>query len=232
MYGKFNIKIKSGKATLDRDIFLSKKDKDIVLYFTVDGFPYKFSNGEGIEGASYSQITLEKPNKTRVVLPKTAVDINEIILKVTEDIVDEVVEIGDYNFQIKLFGKDNSEIHLPIVYNQFHVNPIIDYSEDTSSGINQGGVGSSHITIGDPINIFDVNKRYNKTTWYDKDTITAQKMNKIEDALYYSLDNLVVNKLPVNGEISLSLDKYQSVTTNNDLVIKLPSISFHNEFIL
>ena len=44
MYGKFNIKIKSGKATLDRDIFLSKKDKDIVLYFTVDGFPYKFSN--------------------------------------------------------------------------------------------------------------------------------------------------------------------------------------------
>lgn len=102
-------------------------------------------------------------------------DINEIILKVTEDIVDEVVEIGDYNFQIKLFGKDNSEIHLPIVYNQFHVNPIIDYSEDTSSGINQGGIGNSHITIGDSIEIFDVNKRYNKTTWHDKDTITAQK---------------------------------------------------------
>ena len=220
MYGKFNIKIKSGKATLDRDVFLSKKDKDIVLYFTVDGFPYKFSNGEGIEGASYSQITLEKPNKTKVVLPKT------------EYIVDEVVEIGDYNFQIKLFGKDNSEIHLPIVYNQFHVNPIIDYSEDTSSGINQGGIGNSHITIGDSVEIFDVNKRYNKTTWYDKDTITAQKMNKIEDALYYSLDNLVVNKLPVNGEISLSLDRYQSVTTDNDLVIKLPSIDFHNEFIL
>lgn len=232
MYGKFNIKIKSGKATLDRDVFLSKKDKDIVLYFTVDGFPYKFSNGEGIEGASYSQITLEKPNKTRVVLPKTAVDINEIILKVTEDIVDEVVEIGDYNFQIKLFGKDNSEIHLPIIYNQFHVNPIIDYSEDTSSGVNQGGIGSSHITIGDSIEIFDVNKRYNKTIWHDKDTITAQKMNKIENALYYSLDNLVVNKLPVDGEISLSLDKYQSVTTDNDLVIKLPSINFHNEFIL
>lgn len=57
-------------------------------------------------------------------------------------------------------------------------------------------------------------------------------MNKIEDALCYSLDNLVVNKLPVNGEISLSLDRYQSVTTDNDLVIKLPSIDFHNEFIL
>lgn len=232
MYGKFNIKIKSGKATLDRDIFLSKKDKDIVLYFTVDGFPYKFSNGEGIEGASYSQVILEKPNKTRVILPKTAVDIDEIILKVTEDIIDEVVEIGDYNFQIKLFGEDNSEIHLPIIYNQFHVNSIIDYSEDTSSEVNQGGIGNSHITIGDSIEIFDINKRYNKTTWRDKDTITAQKMNKIEDALYYSLDNLIVNKLPVNGEISLSLDKYQSVTTDNDLIIKLPSINFHNEFIL
>lgn len=232
MYGKFNIKIKSGKATLDRDIFLSKKDKDIVLYFTVNGFPYKFSNGEGIEGASYSQITLEKPNKTRVVLPKTAVDIDEIILKVTEDIVDEVVEIGDYNFQIKLFGEDGSEIHLPIIYNQFHVNPIIDYSKDISSEINQGGIGSSHITIGDSIDVFDVNKRYNKTTWNDKDTITAQKMNKIENALYYSLDNLVVNKLPVDGKISLSLDKYQSVSTDNDLVIKLPTIDFHNEFIL
>jgi len=232
MYGKFNIKIKSGKAILDRDIFLSKKDKDIVLYFTVEGFPYKFSNGEGIEGASYSQITLEKPDRTKVVLPKTAVDIDEIILKVTENIIDEVVEIGDYNFQIKLFGEDGSEIHLPIIYNQFHVNSIIDYSEDASSEINQGGIGSSHITIGDSIDVFDASKRYNKTVWKDKETITAQKMNKIEDALYYSLDNLVVNKLPVNGEINLSLDKYQSVSTDNDLVIKLPSIDFHNEFIL
>ena len=232
MYGKFNIKIKSGKATLDRDIFLSKKDKDVVIYFTIEGFPYKFSNGKGIEGASYSQITLEKPNGTRVALPKTAVDIDEIILKVTEDIVDEVVEVGDYNFQIKLFGEDNSEISLPIIYNQFHVNPIIDYSEDTSSEIDKGGIGSSHITIGDEIDVFDKNKRYNKTTWKDKTTITAQKMNKLENAMYYALDNLVVNKLPVDGEINLSLDKYQSVSTDNDLIIKLPTINFHNEFIL
>ena len=165
MYGKFNMRIKSGKATLDNDIFLSKKDKDVVIYFTIEGFPYKFSNGKGIEGASYSQITLEKPNGTRVALPKTAVDIDEIILKVTEDIVDEVVEVGDYNFQIKLFGEDNSEISLPIIYNQFHVNPIIDYSEDTSSEIDKGGIGSSHITIGDEVDVFDENKRYNKTTW-------------------------------------------------------------------
>ena len=232
MYGKFNMRIKSGKATLDNDIFLSKKDKDVVIYFTIEGFPYKFSNGKGIEGASYSQITLEKPNGTRVALPKTAVDIDEIILKVTEDIVDEVVEVGDYNFQIKLFGEDNSEISLPIIYNQFHVNPIIDYSEDTSSEIDKGGIGSSHITIGDKVDVFDENKRYNKTTWRDKTTITAQKMNKLEDAMYYALDNLVVNKLPVDGEINLSLDKYQSVSTDNDLIIKLPTINFHNEFIL
>ena len=232
MYGKFNMRIKSGKATLDNDIFLSKKDKDVVIYFTIEGFPYKFSNGKGIEGASYSQITLEKPNGTRVALPKTAVDIDEIILKVTEDIVDEVVEVGDYNFQIKLFGEDNSEISLPIIYNQFHVNPIIDYSEDTSGEIDKGGIGSSHITIGDEVDVFDENKRYNKTTWRDKTTITAQKMNKLEDAMYYALDNLVVNKLPVDGEINLSLDKYQSVSTDNDLIIKLPTINFHNEFIL
>lgn len=232
MYGKFNMRIKSGKATLDNDIFLSKKDKDVVIYFTIEGFPYKFSNGKGIEGASYSQITLEKPNGTRVALPKTAVDIDEIILKVTEDIVDEVVEVGDYNFQIKLFGEDNSEISLPIIYNQFHVNPIIDYSEDTSSEIDKGGIGSSHITIGDEVDVFDKNKRYNKTTWKDKTTITAQKMNKLEDAMYYALDNLVVNKIPVDGEINLSLDKYQSVSTDNDLIIKLPTINFHNEFIL
>ena len=141
MHGKFNIKIKNGKATLNNDIFLSKKDKNIVIYFTIEGFPYKFSNGKGIEGASYSQVILEKPDKTKIALPKTAVDIDEIILRVTEDIIDEVVEIGDYNFQIKLFDKDGSEISLPIIYNQFHVNSIIDYSEDTSSDINKGGIG-------------------------------------------------------------------------------------------
>ena len=31
MHGKFNIKIKNGKATLNNDIFLSKKDKNIDL---------------------------------------------------------------------------------------------------------------------------------------------------------------------------------------------------------
>ena len=232
MHGKFNIKIKNGKATLNNDIFLSKKDKDIVIYFTIEGFPYKFSNGKGIEGASYSQVILEKPDKTKIALPKTAVDIDEIILRVTEDIIDEVVEIGDYNFQIKLFDKDGSEISLPIIYNQFHVNSIIDYSEDTSSDVNKGGIGYSHITIGDNIDIFSNDKKYNKTIWNNKDTITAQKMNKIENALYYALDNLIINHTPINKEITLSLDKYQNVVTENDLIVNLPVINFHNEFIL
>ena len=105
MFGNFIIQIKNGKANLNKDIFLNKNDKDVVIYFKVNGFPYKFSNNteDSIDGAVYSQITLQKPTGEVILLPKTAVDVDKITLKITEDIIDEVIEIGEYNFQVKLF---------------------------------------------------------------------------------------------------------------------------------
>ena len=234
MFGNFIIQIKNGKANLNKDIFLNKNDKDVVIYFKVNGFPYKFSNNteDSIDGAVYSQITLQKPTGEVILLPKTAVDVDKITLKITEDIIDEVIEIGEYNFQVKLFGSDDSEISLPVIYNQFHVNPILDSSTNTDDVINQNGVGYGHISLSDDIDIFKSDKSYNKTIWNDKDLITTGKMNKIENSLSYLLDKLIVNHTPVDKSINLSLDKYQNVITNDDLVVNLPVIDFHSEFIL
>ena len=93
MFGNFIIQIKNGKANLNKDIFLNKNDKDIVIYFKVNGFPYKFSNNteDSIDGAVYSQITLQKPTGEVILLPKTAVDVDKITLKITEDIINEVI---------------------------------------------------------------------------------------------------------------------------------------------
>ena len=93
-------------------------------------------------------------------------------MKITEDIIDEVIEIGEYNFQVKLFGSDDSEISLPVIYNQFHVNPILDSSTNTDDVINQNGVGYGHISLSDDIDIFKSDKSYNKTIWNNKDLIS------------------------------------------------------------
>lgn len=234
MFGNFTIQIKNGKASLNKDIFLSKDDKDVVIYFKVEGFPYRFANStkDGIEGAISSQVTLQKPSGETISLDKMLIDSNKIVLKITEDIVDEVIEIGEYSFQVRLFDEDNSEISLPIIRNQFHVGATLEYSQDTENIINQSGVGYGHISLSDDVDIFDNDKKYNRTIWNDQDLITTGKMNKIENSLYYLLDNLIINHNVVNNIIDLSLDKYQSVTTDNDLTVNLPVIDFHNEFIL
>ena len=78
------ISLQSAKIFLNKDIFLNKNDKDVVIYFKVNGFPYKFSNNteDSIDGAVYSQIILQKPTGEVILLPKTAVDGDKIILKI------------------------------------------------------------------------------------------------------------------------------------------------------
>ena len=60
MFGNFIIQIKNGKANLNKDIFLNKNDKDVVIYFKVNGFPYKFSNNteDSITGITLAEFNL------------------------------------------------------------------------------------------------------------------------------------------------------------------------------
>lgn len=226
------IKVQNNNAYLDKDICLTRGDKNITIYFTIEGFDYEFNGIEGVEGTTYSQITLEKPSGDQKKLEKLALSDNKVCFVIPDEDIDEINEIGNYNMQITLFDDSTTSISLPIIYNQIYVSDNLNAQDNTTDEINQATINAGHIVIGDEQDIFDTDKGYNSTTWSDKDIITSDKMNKIEKSLRYLFDNIIQSLAVVNDETTLLEEKFQSVSIDNDLTINLPSITYHSTFVL
>lgn len=223
------IKVQNNNAYLDKNICLTRGDKNITIYFTIEGFDYEFN---GTENATYSQITLGKPSGDQKKLEKLALSDNKVCFVIPDEDIDEINEVGLYNLQVTLFDDSTTSISLPIIYNQVYVSDNLNSEDDTSDIINQATINAGHIVIGNEVDIFDENKGYNSTVWADKDTITSDKMNKIEKSLRYLFDNIIQSLAVVNDETTLLEEKFQSVSIDNDLTINLPSITYHSTFTL
>lgn len=220
------IKIQDNNAYLDKDIYLTRGDKGIITHFSIEGFDYDFDNGI----ANYSQIILEKPSGDQKKLEKLALENDKICFVIPDEDIDEINEIGNYNLQVTLFDDNTTSISLPIIYNQLHVSDNLNVNAISSSTINQASINRGHVIIGDEEEIFDENKGYNATTWGENDDITTGKMNKIEKSIRYLFDNIIQDRLVVDDSITLSEERFQSVSIDNDLTINLPSITYHTTF--
>ena len=96
--------------------------------------------------------------------------------------IDEITEVGNYTFQIRLFDESmNSRATLPEVNNGIEIRePIATEDITTTNEVGKATVGYALTTAATPEDAFDTEGNYNKTTWGTGDRITAAKLNKIE----------------------------------------------------
>ena len=97
--------------------------------------------------------------------------------------IDQVDEVGQYAFQIRLFDEGkSSRLTLPPISDGLNIcEPIaIESGEDV---VGEAGVGYSRVTYGETTGAFDEEGNYNETIWENGDLITEGKLNKIEEAL-------------------------------------------------
>ena len=83
----------------------------------------------------------------------------------------------------------------------------------------------SKIVRGDYMVILNKGK-YNKNQWNEPIDLTKEKMDKIENALSYTIDMYVKYKKITNDIFNLSTDKYQYLTIDKDLTINLPILDY------
>ena len=83
----------------------------------------------------------------------------------------------------------------------------------------------SKIVRGDYMVILNKGK-YNKNQWNEPIDLTKEKMDKIENALSYTIDMDVKYKKITNDIFNLSTDKYQYLTIDKDLTINLPILDY------
>ena len=118
IFTSVSINVKDGKSTQDRDVYIYRGDKNIEIRFTIIS-PFKYTDvGDFIEdsNAFHAQLVLKKPNSKNEFIfssiePTKYGMVNFLI---TEEMIDELTEVGDYDYQIRLYDESlNSRISIP-----------------------------------------------------------------------------------------------------------------------
>ena len=186
IYKKCVMTIDKNKATLDEDIYLYRLDKNIELYFTIVNNKYRFNKGDMnniilITNASFFQVRLYKNADIKYTFAIQPTQDGVAILTITDDLIDDPIEVGDYDFQISLLDEEKtSMISMPIVSKQLHVcEPLV--SDDATMG--KAILGLSKLATGEIKNAFDSDGNYIREIHQDGDILSASIINKFEEAL-------------------------------------------------
>lgn len=194
IYKQCILTIENNTATLDEDIYLYRLDKNVELYFTIVNNKYKFDKSDlnniiSMTKASYFQMRLYKNTEVKYTFTIQPTDDGKAILTITDDLIDEPIEVGDYDFQISLLDADKSSmISMPIARQQLHVcEPLVADASKTGTAI----LGLSQLdTTGEIVDAFDENGNYIRKVHVNGEIISAELFNKWETALETNTKNL------------------------------------------
>ena len=132
--------VQKGTSSIDDVIVLYRGDKNVEIRFTLsEGSPFRYGSGASpniIEKteAAYGQLVIKSPNNLPAIFSEVApTNEGKIVFTITGEMIDEIDEVGNYSFQIRLFDENkNSRVTLPEVNNGIEIREPI-ASEDTSS---------------------------------------------------------------------------------------------------
>ncbi len=176
-------------ATIDRPLIIYRGDKNIELKITIAESQFKFRNNDAsnvIEStdASYAQLVITTPYGSPIFSDVAATKNGAVIFVITEGMVDEIREIGTYSFQIRLLDDNKqSRVTIPPVNNAIEIKAplaVEDGSAIDSNTVNTAMAGYAATTYSTPLEAFDSQGNYIKTTWGEGDRITDAALNKIE----------------------------------------------------
>ena len=208
------ITIRNDSSSINAPVILYRGDKNVEVRFTLVESPYKYSNRDSINiiestDASYAQLVIKTPNGRDPIFGDiTAVGQSNVIFMIGYDMIDEIEEVGTYDFQIRLFDANQTSMAtIPEVTGGFIIKEPIAKEDTTNNITNSAIVGSAVVTSDVSIPTF-VGGSYNKTAWDNGTVISRQKLDKIEDGIYETYELSKDNSSQIK-------EKADKTTTNN-----------------
>ena len=209
--------VQKGTSSINDTIVLYRGDREVEIRFTLnESSPFKFGSGvtpniiEKTE-AAYGQLVIKVPgDKAPIFSEITATKKGAITFTITAEMIDEITEVGNYTFQIRLLDENKEgRVTIPEVVNGIEVRePIATEDISNTNEVGIAAVGYAITTAGTTEDTFDSQGNYNKTTWGTGDRITATKLNKIEAGIEGV--NQKVASGGTGGEVDLS--SYAKIT--------------------
>ena len=186
IYATVNVTIGEYESVCDKLITLYRGDKNVEIRFVMHG------NRFTVLDNTYAQMIIKRPSAASIFSAPALIQNDTVVFLITDDMIDELKEIGAYTFQIRLYD-DNmvARVTLPPCYSTLFIEKPI--AVEGESIVNLAMVNDSAVMLADTTiseeDIFTEDGQYNKTMWKDGDLITDAKLNKIEEALHYINEN-------------------------------------------
>lgn len=214
IFTESTIKISSNVSKMDSTIVLYRGDKNVEIRFTILQSPFKYSNTVATNviestNASYGQLVIKTPNdKPPIFSEVSATKEGTVLFTITKEMIDEIEELGVYTFQIRLMDENKqSRVTIPPVENGIEIKePIAIEDDNTTNVVGLAKANYAVVTSSDvDTPTFDDNGKYNKTNWNDGDIITNASLNKIEDGIYTTNENVTATKKYVDDKVTVKI---------------------------
>jgi hypothetical protein len=243
IYTTREINVNGNTATIDEDIYLFKQDSNIELKFIINNTRFTFQTTESTNvvessNASYFRVKLLNPYGKTINFPIQEVTDNFIVLLITEELIDEDTEVGDYTIQIRLYDKDkNSKLTLPAITNCIHIQqPIFDEVEEST--VDTAAIDTASVMESDEgeLPVVDSTGKYIPTLWDTGDTISKAKINHIEKGILQAHTDALGAKIPritpPKGQNTSDIKTIYNMLPENGLVFFTESYGFSDAFIV
>ena len=196
------------ESKIDSPIILYRGDREVEVEFTINGSKFTFTNGGNViksTNATHGQLVINTPTGENAFSEVTECHDGKVVFIITKEMIDELIEVGFYSFQIRLFDESQiSRVTIPPVLRGIDIrNPIA--AEDETNVVDIGLVDYAVVVKDEfeDLSTFLPDGNYNKTEWESKDVISGAKLNKIEDALYVINDNMERSDLALYNRINV-----------------------------
>lgn len=223
LYTDCTVTINGEKSVIDRPVVLYRGDKEVEIKFYImkntfyQSIVTRTTNVVSDVDASFSQLVIRVPEGEPIFSAVTPVEEDgAIIFKFTAEMIDEVQEVGAYDFQIRLLDENRtSRATIPPVTGGIKIKePIAIENVANTNEVNLAKVNEAVTTTATPLPAFDEQGNYIETTWADKMLITDAKLNKIEAGI--DGVNKKVASVAVVGKDAIGNEniKYKSISKN------------------
>lgn len=175
IYANIELIIKRGEVIANNTLCLYRGDKNVEVRFILK------DNHFVIQQNTFAQLLIKRPNANSIFSDVSQIQDNTVVFLITEDMINELNEIGYYDVQIRLFDDNlNARATLPPVMSALEIrSPLIDDSVVGTATVGYATAMASN----EEEDTFLEDGSYNVTNWADGDIISAEKLNKVEDAL-------------------------------------------------
>ena len=234
IFTESTIKISNNVSKMDSTIVLYRGDKNVEIRFTILQSPFKYSNTVATNviestNASYGQLVIKTPNdKPPIFSEVSATKEGTVLFTITKEMIDEIEELGAYTFQIRLLDENKqSRVTIPPVENGIEIKePIAIEDDNTTNVVGLAKANYAVATLSDvDTPTFDDNGKYIKTNWNDGDIITNASLNKIEDGIYTTNENVTATKKYVDDKITV---KILPVDYNKNCITNVADLEPHS----